>query len=113
MADLNVLIETSRGLGTVVEVRPGRLEPSLSQVIAEAVGGEAPAPLPLSRRGTPMPGQAQSAASFIQTLILPSEGQIADLLPVSQPEPAQAVTAYQATQQRDQEEAFHATLARG
>lgn len=113
MASLDALIETPRGLGTVVEIRPGSLVPSLSQVVAEPLGGGARV-FSFERSRSPMPGQAQSTASFIQTLILPSEGETGDIAPApQQPDAAQAATAYQATQQRDDEDAFHAALANG
>lgn len=73
MANVGALIPTPNGLGTVVQVLPGHIDPALSQVVTLPIGGDGSDVFP-PEFGTPLPGQARSAASFVQTLILPSDG---------------------------------------
>ncbi len=131
MANVGALIPTPNGLGTVVQVLPGHVDPSLSQVVTLPIGGIGSDSLPPDYFGTLLPGQAQSAAAFVQTLILPSDGGSTDTAAASQATPApqeaspagasgstlsngndslssqavpvfaQATGAYQATQQRN------------
>jgi hypothetical protein len=78
MANVGALIPTPTGLGTVVQVLPGHVDPTLSQVVTLPIGGDGTDVLPPDYFGTPLPGQAQSVASFVQTLILPSDSGSSD-----------------------------------
>ncbi|MTJ84101.1 MAG: hypothetical protein F8N37_24200 [Telmatospirillum sp.] len=73
MANVGTLIHTPQGLGTIVRVQPGHIDPALSKVVAEPLDQGVRDVLSYGGHGAPLPGQAASAANFIQTLILPSD----------------------------------------
>lgn len=73
MVNVGMLIPTPSGLRTVVQVLPGHVDPTTTQAVTLPVGDGGSSFPPLDYFGTPLPGQAASAASFVQTLILPSD----------------------------------------
>ncbi len=74
MANVGALIRTPQGLVTVVKVVPGHVDPALSQVVTEPLNSGGGSSAPAKFHGSPLPGQSHSAANFVQTLILPTEG---------------------------------------
>lgn len=78
MTNVGMIIPTPSGLRTVVQVLPGHVNPSLTQAVTLPVGDAGDSFPPPEYFGTPLPGQAQSAATFVQTLIMPSDGGSSD-----------------------------------
>ncbi|PKU25796.1 hypothetical protein [Telmatospirillum siberiense] len=78
MANVGTLIPTPGGLRTVVQVLPGQTVPPTSQVVTLPISDANDSFPPIDYFGTPLPGQAQSAASFVQTLVMPGDGGTAD-----------------------------------
>jgi hypothetical protein len=93
MTNVGALISTQSGLRTVVQVLPGHVDPALSSVITEPLGGNSLNPLTAEFFGTPLPGQAQSAASFVQTMIFPSDDTSSDAASASQAQTSSASTS--------------------
>lgn len=78
MTNVGSLIPTPSGLRTVVQVLPEQTVPPSSQVVTLPISDANDSFPPIDYFGTPLPGQAQSAASFVQTLVMPGDGGTAD-----------------------------------
>jgi hypothetical protein len=90
MTNVGTLIATESGLRTVVQVLPGHVDPALSSVITEPLEGDGGGWSPSEFFGTPLPGQAQSAANFVQTMIFPSDDSTDDSSSAAQTSSPQA-----------------------
>ena len=100
MTNVGALISTQGGLRTVVQVLPGHVDPMVANVVTEPLGGNADASQPPEFLGTPLPGQAQSSATFVQTMVFPADSASSDSASASSDQSAASqsqATAPQAT----------------